>query len=87
MPKRWELVGQLRREGPMTIYALAQRLNRGYKNVHTDVKALETVSLSVVEIVRAVRELGLTQEEAGRRMGIPQPTVSALLRGDFANFS
>ena len=41
----------------------------------------------VIEITRAVRQLGLTQAEAGRRMGIPQPKVSALLRGDFANLS
>jgi len=41
----------------------------------------------VIEITRAVRKLGLTQEEAGRRMGVPQPKVSALLRGDFANLS
>jgi predicted XRE-type DNA-binding protein len=34
-----------------------------------------------------LHKLGLTQEEAGRRMGIPQPKVSALLRGDFANLS
>jgi len=39
----------------------------------------------VIEITVAVRKLGLTQEEAGRRMGIPQPKVSALLRSDFAN--
>jgi predicted XRE-type DNA-binding protein len=41
----------------------------------------------VIEITRAVRRHGLTQEEAARRMGIPQPKVSALLRGDFANLS
>ena len=41
----------------------------------------------MIEITRAVRNLGLTQEEAGRRMGIPQPKVSALPRGDFANLS
>lgn len=41
----------------------------------------------VFEITRAVRRLELTQEEAGRRMGITQPKVSALLRGDFANLS
>lgn len=40
-----------------------------------------------LEITRAIRRLGLTQEEAGRRMGIPQPKVSALLRGDFSNLS
>lgn len=41
----------------------------------------------VIEITRAVRRLGLTQEEAGRRMGIAQPKVSGLMRGDFANLS
>lgn len=41
----------------------------------------------VIEITRAVRRLGLTQEEAGRRMGIPQPKVSGLMRGDLANLS
>jgi predicted XRE-type DNA-binding protein len=41
----------------------------------------------VVEITRAMRRLGLSQAEAGRRMGIPQPKVSAMLRGDFANLS
>lgn len=40
-----------------------------------------------VEVTRAIRNLGLTQEEAGRRMGIPQPKVSAMLRGDFSNLS
>jgi predicted XRE-type DNA-binding protein len=40
-----------------------------------------------VEITRAVRKLGLTQEEASRRMGVPQPKVSSLLRGDFTNLS
>jgi predicted XRE-type DNA-binding protein len=34
-----------------------------------------------------VRKLGLTQEEAARRMDITQPKVSAMLRGDFANLS
>ena len=41
----------------------------------------------VIEITRAIRKLGLTQEEAGRRMGIPQPKVSAMLRGDFSELS
>jgi predicted XRE-type DNA-binding protein len=41
----------------------------------------------VIEITRAVRKLGLTQEEASRRIGIPQPKVSALLRGDFTGLS
>jgi predicted XRE-type DNA-binding protein len=29
----------------------------------------------------------LTQEEAGRRTGIPQPKASALVRGEFSNLS
>jgi predicted XRE-type DNA-binding protein len=41
----------------------------------------------VIEITRAVRRLGPTQEEAGRRMGIPQPKVSGMMRGDCANLS
>ncbi len=41
----------------------------------------------VTEITKAVRKLGLTQDEAARRMGITQPKVSGMLRGDFANLS
>ncbi|MEA3642391.1 MAG: helix-turn-helix transcriptional regulator [Lamprobacter sp.] len=52
-----------------------------------DAEKLKIKSGLVIEITRAVRNLGLTQEEAGRRMGITQPKVSALLRGDFANLS
>ena len=46
-PKRWELIERLHHEGPMSIYALAKLLQRDYKNVHTDVKAL-----SQLEIIR-----------------------------------
>ena len=52
-----------------------------------DADKLKIKSGLVIEITRAVRRLGLTQEEAGRRMGIPQPKVSAMLRGDFTNLS
>lgn len=48
---------------------------------------LKVKSGLMIEITKAVRRLGLTQEEAGRRMGVPQPKVSALLRGDFTNLS
>jgi len=41
----------------------------------------------VIEITRAVRRLGLTQAQAGQRMGIPQPKVSGMMRGDFTNLS
>lgn len=52
-----------------------------------DAEKLKIKSGLLIEITKAVRRLGLTQEEAGRRMGLPQPKVSALLRGDFTNLS
>lgn len=52
-----------------------------------DAEKLKIKSGLVIEITRAVRKLGLTQEQAGRRMGVPQPKVSALMRGDFTNLS
>ncbi|UXT85550.1 helix-turn-helix domain-containing protein [Agrobacterium tumefaciens] len=52
-----------------------------------DADKLKVKSGLMIEITKAVRRLGLTQEEAGRRMGLPQPKVSALLRGDSANLS
>ncbi|MCW5220076.1 XRE family transcriptional regulator [Verminephrobacter aporrectodeae subsp. tuberculatae] len=52
-----------------------------------DAEKLKIKSGLVIEITRAVRRLGLTQEEAGRRMGISQPKVSGMLRGDFTNLS
>ena len=44
-PKRWELVERLKHDGAMTVYRLAKRLGRDYKNVHGDVKALETLGI------------------------------------------
>lgn len=41
----------------------------------------------VIEITQAINRLGLTQAEAGRRMGISQPKVSRMMRGEFANLS
>jgi len=46
-PARWSLLETLRREGTVSIYALAGRLQRNYKNVHTDVSAL--VELGLIE--------------------------------------
>lgn len=39
-PKRWELVEVLKKTGPQSIYALAKRLDRHYRNVHQDVVKL-----------------------------------------------
>ena len=44
-PARWELLKQLKAAGPLTIFALAKRLERDYKNVHTDVSQLAELGL------------------------------------------
>jgi predicted XRE-type DNA-binding protein len=41
----------------------------------------------VVEIRKATRILELTQHDAAKRMGISQPKVSDMMRGDFSNLS
>jgi predicted XRE-type DNA-binding protein len=52
-----------------------------------DAEKLKIKSGLVIQIVKAVRHLGLSQEEAGRRMGLSQPKVSGLFRGNFSNVS
>jgi predicted transcriptional regulator len=44
-PARLALLQSLRGAGPVSIYALAQRLSRDYKNVHTDVSQLAALGL------------------------------------------
>ncbi|HZW26676.1 MAG TPA: hypothetical protein VFF26_14455 [Gallionella sp.] len=39
-PKRWELIGELREGGAMTVAELARRLKRDYKNVYNDCERL-----------------------------------------------
>jgi len=46
-PARWELLRQLKKAGPSTVFALAKLLERDYKNVHTDVARL--VELNLIE--------------------------------------
>lgn len=41
----------------------------------------------VMEIDDAINRLGLTQQQAAKRMGLTQPKVSEMLRGNFANLS
>lgn len=44
-PARCELLVALRKAGPVSIYELARRLERNYKNVHTDVTQLASLGL------------------------------------------
>ena len=52
-----------------------------------DAEPLKIKTGLVVEIRKAMRRLGLTQQEAAKRMGITQPKVSDMMRGDFSNLS
>jgi predicted transcriptional regulator len=64
-PARWTLLARLRGEGPLTIYELAKRLARDYKNVHTDVSRLI--------------ELGLVERDADGAVSVPWDVVRAQL--------
>ena len=46
-PQRWLLINALKGSGASSIYALAKKLRRHYKNVHTDVTAL--LQLGIIE--------------------------------------
>jgi predicted XRE-type DNA-binding protein len=52
-----------------------------------DAEKLKIKTGLVIEIRKAMRRLNLTQQEAARRMGITQPKVSDMMRGDFSNLS
>ena len=65
-PARWILLRSLRAAGPRSIRGLARELERDYKNVHTDVKALEIV--------------GLIGRNANGEVEVPWDIVEARLR-------
>jgi predicted XRE-type DNA-binding protein len=52
-----------------------------------DAEKLKIKTGLVIEIRKAMCALGLNQQVAAKRMGIPQPKVSAMMRGDYANLS
>src|SRR4030065_343114 len=67
-------------------------VRRSSGNVYADLGVPDAERLKiktglVVEIRKAMRRLGLTQQEAAKRMGITQPKVSDMMRGDFSNLS
>ena len=65
-PARWSLLENLRRDGTVSIYGLAKRVGRDYKNVHTDVTAL--------------LETGLIQKNAEGEIEVAWDVVRAELR-------
>ena len=52
-----------------------------------DAEKLKIKTGLVIEIRKAMRSRGLTQQDAAKRMGITQPKVSDMMRGDFTNLS
>ncbi|MDO8305151.1 helix-turn-helix domain-containing protein [Herminiimonas sp.] len=67
-------------------------VQRGSGNVYADLRLPDAEKLKiktglVVEIRKAMRTLELNQQTAAKRMGIPQPKVSGMMRGDFTNLS
>ena len=67
-------------------------VQRSSGNVYADLGLADAEKLKiktglVIEIRKAMRQLGLTQQAAAKRMGITQPKVSDMMRGDFANLS
>ena len=52
-----------------------------------DADKLKIKTALVIEIRRAMQAQGLTQQQAAKRMGITQPKVSDMMRGDFSNLS
>ena len=65
---------------------------RGSNNVYADLGVpgadkLKIKTGLVIEIRKAIHRLELTQQAAAKRMGITQPKVSDMMRGDFKNLS
>jgi predicted XRE-type DNA-binding protein len=52
-----------------------------------DAEKMKIKAGMVMKISDAMRQLGLTQQEAAVRMGLTQPKVSNMLRGDFSKLS
>lgn len=50
-----------------------------------DAEKLKIKTGLVIEIRKAMCALGLNQQVAAKRMDIPQPKASAMMRGDYTN--
>ena len=67
-------------------------VQQGSGNVYADLGLPDAEKLKiktglVIEIRKAIRRLGLTQQAAAKCMGLTQPKVSDMMRGDFSNLS
>jgi len=67
-------------------------VRRGSSNVFADLGLPDSDKLKiktalVIEIRRAMQAQGLNQQQAAKPMGITQPKVLDMMRGDFSNLS
>jgi predicted XRE-type DNA-binding protein len=67
-------------------------VRRSSGNVYADLDVPDAEKLKiktglVIQIRKAMRRLGLTQQAAAKRMGLTQPKVSGMMRGDLSNLS
>ena len=67
-------------------------VRRGSGNIYADLGLPDAEELKiktglVIEIRKAIQRLGLTQQAAAKRMGVTQPKVSGMMRGDLSNLS
>jgi predicted XRE-type DNA-binding protein len=75
-----------------TRHVAGVEVRRGSGNVFADLGLADADKLKiktglVIEIRKAMQRRNLTQLEAAHLMGITQPKVSDMMRGDFANLS
>ncbi|MDA8109166.1 MAG: MarR family transcriptional regulator [Betaproteobacteria bacterium] len=68
-PARWALLERLAADGPVSVYELARRLQRDYKNVHTDAKRLAELGL-VERREHALVAVGWDAVRAELRLGV-----------------
>ena len=70
----------------------AIKVQMGSGNVYADLglpdaDAMLIKAQLVIKIAELIKRKGLTQTQAGQLLGLPQPKVSALLRGRFRGVS
>ena len=68
------------------------KIVRGSENIFADLGLPDSgthflKAQIVSEIYRLTNERGLTQSDAGKRMGITQPEVSRMFKGNFTEYS
>ena len=67
-------------------------LDMGSGNIFTDLgledaDELNTRTALGIQVMKTIRESGFSQQEAGKRLGLTQPDVSAIMRAQFRRFS